>query len=138
MIQQNIYNVAIYCRLSRDDLTQGESTSISTQKDMLTAYVKDRNWRVVDYYTDDGISGTTFERDGFKRMIEDIHDGKINMVITKDLSRLGRDYLKTGFYTECFFPEHDVRYIAVNDGIDTINNDNDIAPFKNILNVMHS
>ncbi len=138
MIIKDFYNVAIYCRLSRDDETQGESSSISTQKNMLSSYVQERGWRIVDYYVDDGISGTTFERGGFKRMIDDIEDGKVNMVITKDLSRLGRDYLKTGFYTECFFPENDVRYIAVNDGIDTINNDNDIAPFKNILNEMYA
>jgi DNA invertase Pin-like site-specific DNA recombinase len=88
--------------------------------------------------SDDGISGTTFERTGFKRMLDDVEAGKINMVITKDLSRLGRDYLKTGYYTEVFFPENDVRYIALNDGIDTLNSDNDIAPFKNILNEMYA
>lgn len=138
MKQQDFYNVAIYCRLSKDDESHGESSSISTQKSMLTKYVTDNNWRIVDYYIDDGISGTTFERSGFKRMLDDIEEGKINMVITKDLSRLGRDYLKTGYYTEVFFPESDVRYIALNDGIDTLNSDNDIAPFKNILNEMYA
>lgn len=138
MKQQNLYNVAIYCRLSRDDEVMGESSSISTQKEMLTGYVESKGWRIAEYYIDDGISGTTFERDGFNKMIQDIEAEKINMVVTKDLSRLGRDYLKTGFYTECFFPENNVRYIAVNDGIDTIKNDNDIAPFKNILNEMYA
>jgi len=138
MEQQTFYNAAIYCRLSKDDDLHGESSSISTQKNLLTKYVIDNNWRVVDYYIDDGISGTTFERSGFKRMLEDIEEGKINMVVTKDLSRLGRDYLKTGYYTEVYFPENNVRYIAVNDGIDTIKNDNDIAPFKNILNEMYA
>ena len=138
MEQQNFYNAAIYCRLSKDDESHGDSLSIVTQKEMLTKYVTERGWRVHNYYIDDGISGTTFERSGFKQMIEDIEDGKINLVITKDLSRLGRDYLKTGYYTECYFPENDVRYIAVNDGIDTINSDNDIAPFKNILNEMYA
>jgi len=138
MEQQTFYNAAIYCRLSKDDDLHGESSSISTQKNLLTKYVTDNNWRVVDYYVDDGISGTTFERSGFKRMLEDIEEGKINMVVTKDLSRLGRDYLKTGYYTEVYFPENNVRYIAVNDGIDTIKNDNDIAPFKNILNEMYA
>lgn len=138
MLKQSIYNAAIYCRLSKDDETHGESSSISTQKSMLTKFVTDNGWRIVDYYIDDGISGTTFERGGFKRMLDDIEEGKINMVITKDLSRLGRDYLKTGYYTEVYFPENDVRYIALNDGIDTINNDNDIAPFKNILNEMYA
>jgi len=138
MEQQTFYNVAIYCRLSKDDDLHGESSSISTQKNLLTKYVTDNNWRVVDYYVDDGISGTTFERSGFKRLLEDIEEGMINMVVTKDLSRLGRDYLKTGYYTEVYFPENNVRYIAVNDGIDTIKNDNDIAPFKNILNEMYA
>ena len=84
MKQQNFYNVGIYCRLSKDDMLQGESSSISTQKSMLTKYVEERNWRIVSYYIDDGISGTTFERSGFKQMLDDIEDGKINMVITKD------------------------------------------------------
>ena len=86
MEQQTFYNAAIYCRLSKDDDLHGESSSISTQKNLLTKYVTDNNWRVVDYYVDDGISGTTFERSGFKRMLEDIEEGKINMVVTKDLS----------------------------------------------------
>ena len=138
MEQQSFYNAAIYCRLSRDDLSQGESSSIQTQKALLTKYVSDNGWRVVAYYVDDGISGTTFERSGFKQMIEDIEDGKINMVVTKDLSRLGRDYIKTGYYSEVWFPENGVRYIALNDGIDTLKSDNDIAPFKNILNEMYA
>lgn len=138
MKQSVIYNAAIYCRLSKDDLSHGESSSIQTQKAMLTKYITDNNWHIVDYYVDDGISGTTFERDGFKRLLDDIEAGKINMVVTKDLSRLGRDYLKTGYYTEVYFPENNVRYIALNDGIDTLNANNDIAPFKNILNEMYA
>ena len=105
MEQQVFYNAAIYCRLSKDDESQGDSSSIVTQKNLLTKYVQDNGWHVYGYYVDDGISGTTFERSGFKRMIEDVESGKINMILTKDLSRLGRDYLKTGYYTECFFPE---------------------------------
>ena len=138
MEQQSFYNAAIYCRLSKDDESHGDSSSITTQKDMLTQYATDHSWRIAGCYVDDGISGTTFERSGFKQMIDDIYEGKINMVITKDLSRLGRDYLKTGYYTECFFPENNVRYIAVNDGIDSLNSDNEIAPFKNILNEMYA
>lgn len=138
MKQHKFYNAAIYCRLSKDDEVNGESSSISTQKQMLTKYAKDNGWSIVDYYVDDGISGTTFERSGFKRMIDDIDEKRINLVLTKDLSRLGRDYLKTGFYTEVYFPENDVRYIAVNDGVDTLNKENDIAPFKNILNEMYA
>jgi DNA invertase Pin-like site-specific DNA recombinase len=136
--QQAFYNAAIYCRLSKDDLSQGESSSILTQKALLTKYVTDNGWRVVSCYVDDGISGTTFERSGFKQMLSDIEDGKINMVVTKDLSRLGRDYLKTGYYSEVWFPENGVRYIALNDGIDTLKSDNDIAPFKNILNELYA
>ena len=85
-----------------------------------------------DEYVDDGLSGTSFDRPDFNRMIDDIENKKINMVITKDLSRLGRDYIQTGYYTEIYFPDHKVRYIALSDGIDTINQNNDIAPFKNI------
>jgi len=138
MTPKEIYDVGIYCRLSSEDESRSDSVSIQNQKTMLTKYVIDNNWRVIDCYIDDGVSGTTFEREGFKRMLGDIEQGKINMVITKDLSRLGRDYLKTGYYTDVYFPDNGVRYIALNDGIDTINKENDIAPFKNILNEMYA
>ena len=129
----NQYNVAIYCRLSKDDDNKAESSSISNQKTILTNYVEQQKWHIHDYYCDDGISGTTFNRPDFNRMIEDIDNGKVNLVITKDLSRLGRDYIKTGFYTEVYFAEKQVRYIALNDNIDTIHNDNDIAPLIFII-----
>ncbi len=133
------YNAAIYCRLSKDDdLRSGESSSISTQKLMLEKYVKDNNWTIVDYYIDDGYSGTNYNRPDFQRMIEDIEQGKINMVVVKDLSRLGRNYLITGQYTEVFFPDRNVRFVAIDDGVDSLNNNNDIAPFKNILNEMYA
>jgi DNA invertase Pin-like site-specific DNA recombinase len=138
MIHRDIYDAAIYCRLSSEDESRSDSVSIQNQKTMLTKFVQENQWRIVGCYVDDGVSGTTFERDGFKRMLGDIEQGKINMVVTKDLSRLGRDYLKTGYYTEVYFPERDVRYIALNDGIDTLKKDNDIAPFKNILNEMYA
>ena len=99
-MEQLYYNTAIYCRLSKDDEKLGNSLSIQNQKALLTEYVQENGWHIVDYYIDDGISGTTFERGDFKRMLKDIEQGKINMVVTKDLSRLGRDYLKTGYYTE--------------------------------------
>ena len=105
---------------------------------MLEKYCKDNNYTIKEIYIDDGVSGLTFERSGFQRMLKDIEAGKINMVITKDLSRLGRDYLQTGYYTEQYFPLHNVRYIAVNDGVDTLIDNNDIAPFKNILNDMYA
>jgi DNA invertase Pin-like site-specific DNA recombinase len=136
MEQQQIYNTGIYCRLSRDDETLGNSLSIEHQKMMLTKYAQDNNWRVAGIYIDDGVKGTTFNRSGFNQMLEDIERGYINLVLCKDLSRLGRYYLKTGYYTEIYFPENEVRFIALNDGIDTLNQNNDIAPFKNILNEM--
>jgi DNA invertase Pin-like site-specific DNA recombinase len=138
MEQQGIYNAAVYCRLSRDDDQQGDSTSIQTQKMILESYCLEHNYIIRDYYVDDGYSGTTFNRPGFQRMLGDVEDGKINLVITKDLSRLGRDYIMTGYYTEIFFCEKKVRYIAVNDNVDTLKADNDIAPFKNILNDMYA
>ena len=110
--------VAIYCRLSREDGNE-ESQSISSQKEILTDYVTKQGWNIVDIYIDDGFSGTNFERPDFKRLLVDIEIGKIDIVITKDLSRLGRNYIQTGYYTEEFFPEHNVRYIALNDGFDT-------------------
>jgi len=133
--QQTENNVAIYCRLSSDDGNQGDSQSIQNQKQYLRKYVLEQGWQIFDFYIDDGYSGTNFDRPGFNQMIKDIELGFINIVITKDLSRLGRDYIKTGEYTEKYFPEHNVRYIALNDNVDTINEDgNEFAPFKNIIN----
>ena len=137
-MEQPHYNAAIYCRLSKDDELSGNSLSIQNQKTLLTEYVQGNGWRVAGCYVDDGISGTTFERGDFKRMLGDIKQGRINMVVTKDLSRLGRDFLKTGYYAEVYFPENNVRYIALNDGIDTLNQGDAIIPFKNILNEMYA
>lgn len=132
-------NAAIYCRLSRDDNNKNDvSMSIANQKAILTNYVNEKGWKIYDTYIDDGISGTTFDRPRFKDMIRDIESGLINIVITKDLSRLGRNYIETGQYTDFYFPNNNVRYIALNDGIDTFHDDNDIAPFKNILNEMYA
>ncbi len=125
---------ALYCRLSRDDEFQGDSSSITTQKSMLSQYAFDNGFSNIAYYVDDGYSGTNFERPDFQRMISDIEKGKIGAVITKDLSRLGRDYLKTGYYIECYFPENRVRYIAVNDNVDSFKENNEFTPFKNIIN----
>ena len=135
---QKVY-VAIYLRLSRDDQNgNAESMSITNQRDMLMEYCEERGWDIYDIYIDDGFSGTTFERPDFQRMIDDIKSGCINVVLTKDLSRLGRNYVMTGQYTDFFFPEHNVRYVAVNDSYDSDKDDNDIAPFKNILNEMYA
>ena len=125
-------------RLSKDDEGEGESASITTQRKMLRAYAAENHYSVYDEYVDDGISGTTFERPDFRRMIRDIENSKVNMVITKDLSRLGRDYLLTGQYTEIYFPSKKVRYIAINDGYDSDSPYTDIAPFKNIINEMYA
>lgn len=132
------YKCAIYCRLSKDDEQVGESISIETQKMMLTDYCINNNYEIYDVYIDDGFSGLNFNRPAFIRMLNDIDAGKVNLVITKDLSRLGRDYIQTGYFTDVYFNKKRVRYIAVNDGIDTNRNDNDIAPFKNILNDMYA
>ena len=127
------YKVGIYCRLSRDDGNDALSMSIENQRESLTEYVNKNNWNLVEVYVDDGYTGTNFNRPGFLKMIDDIEAKRINCVITKDLSRLGRNYLQTGYYTEEYFTNHNVRYIAVNDSFDT-KQDNDFAPFKNIIN----
>ncbi|MHB8962236.1 MAG: recombinase family protein [Saccharofermentanales bacterium] len=133
---QNTHDVGIYCRLSRDDNNGNlESMSIGNQKQMLVDYVKEKGWNLRDSYIDDGYSGTNFDRPDFKRLLRDISSGKIDCVITKDLSRLGRNYAKVGYYTEEFFIEQGVRFIAVNDSFDTMREEeNEIAPFKNVLN----
>lgn len=140
MREQQNYRAAIYCRLSSEDGADHESMSIGNQRALLTEYVEKQGWEVVDTYIDDGFSGTNFDRHGFQRMIADIEKGRINLVITKDLSRLGRNYIMCGQYTEIYFPERHVRYIALNDGVDTLNQTSsmDITPFKHILNDMYA
>ncbi len=130
---------ALYCRLSQDDGNVGDSMSIQSQKAILEKYARDMGKAAYAFYVDDGYSGTNFQRPSFQRMIADIEDGKIDTVITKDLSRLGRNYLESGAYIEVFFPQHHVRYIAVNDGVDSEQSGGlDITPFKNILNEFYS
>ncbi|MDE6454879.1 MAG: recombinase family protein [Dysosmobacter sp.] len=140
MREQQNYRAAIYCRLSSEDGTDHESMSIGNQRALLTEYVGKQGWEVVDTYIDDGYSGTNFDRPGFQRMIADIERGRVNLVITKDLSRLGRNYIMCGQYTEIYFPERHVRYIALNDGVDTLNQTSsmDITPFRHILNDMYA
>ena len=140
MREQQNYRAAIYCRLSSEDGADHESMSIGNQRALLAEYVAKQGWEVVDTYIDDGFSGTNFDRPGFQRMIADIEKGRINLVITKDLSRLGRNYILCGQYTEIYFPERHVRYIALNDGVDTLNQTSsmDITPFKHILNDMYA
>ena len=130
---------ALYCRLSQDDGNVGDSMSIQSQKAILEKYAREMGKAAYVFYVDDGYSGTNFQRPSFQRMIADIEDGKIDTVITKDLSRLGRNYLESGAYIEVFFPQHHVRYIAVNDGVDSEQSGGlDITPFKNILNEFYS
>ena len=135
----NSFNVGLYIRLSKDD-GNIESDSIVSQRSLLNQYVKENNYKVIDEYVDDGFTGTNFDRPAFKKMIKDIELGKINIIITKDMSRLGRDYIGTGELIEKYFPNHNIRYIAINDGIDTFldNTSNDLAPFKAIMNDMYA
>lgn len=132
------YLAALYCRLSKDDLSDGDSSSIVTQKLILETFCKTNGFNIYDFYVDDGYSGTNFDRPAFERMINDVDCGKINMIITKDLSRLGRDYIMMGYYTDIYFASNNIRYIAINDNYDSVNTNNDIAPFKNILNDMYA
>ena len=140
MLLKIIYNVGLYIRLSKEDGEKHESESITNQKSLLLQYAKENNLKVYDIYIDDGFSGTNFDRPAFKRLISDIESKKINMVITKDMSRLGRDYIGTGELVEKYFPSKGVRYIALTDNIDTYldNSNNDIAPFKAIMNDMYA
>lgn len=136
-----VYSVGIYIRLSREDDDKNlDSESITNQKSLLLQYVNENYLRVYDIYIDDGYSGTNFDRPSFNRLINDIELGRVNMVITKDMSRLGRDYIGTGNLIEKYFPEHNVRYVAVTDNIDTFldSSNNDIAPFKAIMNDMYA
>ncbi len=133
------YNVGIYCRLSRDDERAGESVSIENQREMLSRYVREQGWNLYSTYCDDGVSGTTFDRPGFNQLIADATDGKINLVLCKDLSRLGRDYIEAGKYTDVVFPSMGVRFIALNDGVDTIHKNNEmLVILKNVMNDLYA
>ena len=134
------YHAALYIRLSKEDESEGPSQSVQNQESLLREFVQQHRLSVYDTYVDDGWSGTNFDRPDFQRMIADIEAKKVNMVITKDLSRLGRDYIMTGHYMERYFPEHRVRYISLLDGIDTgvDSTANDITPFRAIMNDMYA
>ena len=126
---------ALYERLSRDDELQGESNSITNQKHFLEDYARKNGFVNIRHFTDDGVSGTTFDREGFQSMITEVEAGNVAVIIVKDMSRFGRDYLKVGFYTEVMFKEKGVRFIAINNGIDSSNQqDSDFTPFLNIMN----
>ena len=125
---------ALYPRLSHEDELQGESNSISNQKRILENYAKQNGFSNLRWYTDDGYSGANFQRPGFQAMLADIEAGKVGTVIVKDMSRLGRNYLQVGMYTEMIFPQKGVRFIAINDGVDSAQGENDFAPLRNIFN----
>ncbi len=140
LVTKTNFKVGAYIRLSRDDGDKQESESIGNQRKIIERFLRESDLSYAEEYVDDGWSGTTFNRPSFMRMIEDIRLKKIDMVITKDLSRLGRDYIQTGYYIENFFPENHIRYVSILDGIDTFvdSSTNDITPFKAILNDMYA
>lgn len=126
---------ALYCRLSRDDELNGDSNSIVHQKEILSAYAEKHGFENARFYVDDGYSGTNFNRPDFQRMMDDVNNGIIGTIVVKDMSRFGRDYIMVGYYTEIMLPQMDIRFIAVNDGVDSENQaDNDFTPFRNIIN----
>lgn len=125
---------ALYCRLSSDDGRDGESNSIQNQKKLLQKAAKEYGFTKTKFFVDDGISGTTFNRPGFQEMMKGVENGTVGVIMVKDMSRFGRDYLKVGEYTEIFLPEHGVRFIALNDSVDSAEGDNDFTPFRNIMN----
>ena len=133
-LKQQVRITALYCRLSRDDEYSGDSVSIQTQKAMLERYAKEQGFTNCQFFVDDGYSGTNYNRPDFQRLLALVEDGKVGIIIVKDLSRLGRDYLQTGYYRDVVFPEHDTRFIAINDNVDSVNGDNEFAPFKDIIN----
>ena len=129
---------ALYCRLSRDDGMEGDSNSIANQKRLLSKYAKENGFANTKYYVDDGYTGTNFNRPDFQKMLDDMEMGYISTVIVKDMSRLGRDYLQVGYYTDTFFREHDIRFIAINDCVDSADGENELAPFRNVMNEMYA
>ena len=137
MAKQTIYNAGIYVRLSQEDMRAGESLSIENQKLILTKYVKEQGWNLVDTYVDDGISGVSFDRPGVQRMLDDAKAGRINLIICKDMSRFGRNYIQVGQYVDYLFPMYNIRFIALTDNIDTLNSDSasmDMLPIMNVFN----
>ncbi|MBE6534032.1 MAG: DUF4368 domain-containing protein [Ruminococcaceae bacterium] len=136
---ENIIGItALYCRLSRDDGAEGESNSIANQKKLLSKYAKEHGFTNTKFYVDDGYTGTNFNRPGFQQMLEDMDMGYISTVIVKDSSRFGRNYLEVGQYTDYYFPEHNIRFIAINDCIDSENGEDDFSVFRNVMNEMYA
>lgn len=141
MAKQTIYNAGIYVRLSQEDMRAGESLSIEHQKLILTKYVREQGWNLVDTYVDDGFSGTDFNRPSVQRLLSDAQTGRINLIICKDLSRFGRNYIEVGQYINYIFPLHNIRFIALNDNVDTANRDSnamEMMPVINLFNEWHA
>ena len=136
--QNPIGITALYCRLSRDDGAEGESNSIANQKKLLAKYAKEHGFLNTKFYVDDGFTGTNFNRPGFQQMLEDMEMGYISTVIVKDSSRFGRNYLEVGQYTDYYFPENNIRYIAINDSVDSDNGEDDFSAFRNVMNEMYA
>lgn len=141
MSKQTTYNAGIYVRLSQEDMRVGESLSIENQKLILTKYVAEQGWNIVDTYVDDGYSGTDFNRPAVTRLLDDAKMGKINLIIVKDLSRFGRNYIQVGQYIDYIFPTYNIRFIALNDNVDTLNANStamDMMPIMNVFNEWHA
>ena len=137
--KENLGITALYCRVSRDDGTEKESNSITNQKRMLSKYAKTNGFKNIKVYEDDGFTGTNFNRPDMQRLLDDVEMGYISTIIVKEMSRFGREYLQVGYYTEHYFPEKNVRFIAVNDGVDSANEeDNDFTPLRNFMNELYA
>lgn len=136
--KEQIGIAALYCRLSRDDGTDGDSNSVANQKRLLQQKAKELGLGNTKFYVDDGYTGTNFNRPGFQAMLDDIDMGYVTAVMVKDLSRLGRDYVSVGNYTDSYFPDRNVRFIAVNDMVDSDEGENELAPFRNVMNEMYA
>ena len=141
MAKQTENNVGIYLRLSQEDMREGDSLSIDNQKLILTKFVQDKGWNLVDAYIDDGYTGTDFSRPGVQRLLSDAQTGKINIIVVKDLSRFDRNYIEVGRYIDYIFPMNNIRFIALNDGVDTADRDSaalEMMPIVNLFNEWHS
>lgn len=137
MAKQTIYNAGIYVRLSQEDMRAGESLSIEHQKLILTKYVREQGWNLVDTYVDDGFSGKDFNRPSVQRLLSDAQTGRINLIICKDLSRFGRNYIEVGQYIDYIFPLHNIRFIALNDNVDTANRDSNAMEMMSVINLFN-
>ena len=136
--QNQVGITALYCRLSLDDGMEGDSNSVANQKKLLAKYCKENGFDNIKYYVDDGYTGTNFNRPDFQKLLDDIDMGYISTIIVKDMSRLGRDYLQVGYYTDNYFPDRNIRFIAINDCVDSADGENELAPFRNVMNEMYA